>query len=165
MLAQFWSERPQIFGFVRRYVYSREEREDIFQEACLRFLASQAAFGSMQAAAKYFYKTIRTLIVSHIRQAVRLEFPGTLTEVSYDPHSECENQMLIDRVCEEVANLPHGDRSVFAAQLDADLPSLKDKAETLNLSVRAFRYRRTVTIGKLQRVLREKRDAHNGRNT
>jgi RNA polymerase sigma factor (sigma-70 family) len=153
LLLKFWSERRMFYGYMRRFIPREDARRDIFQEACVRFLASSAVFDCIEGAAKYFYIIIRSLSMENAKKAGRLSSYAEPPEVIFDPQEAWHRSMLIEEVREAVGSLSDGDRRILAAQFSPDLPSLRDKCKCLGLPSSTFRYQRARAVRKLQRLL------------
>lgn len=156
LLLTFWNERHMFFGYMRRFALGEDERSDIFQEACVRFLASGAVFHCTEMAAKYLYLTIRSLSIDNAKRAERLSYYAEPPEVIYHPHQACHLRMLIEEVRESAGGLSDGDRQILAAHLSPELPRLRDKCECLRVPSSTFRYRRDKAVRKLKRLVRQK---------
>ncbi len=66
MLLEFWRYRAWFLGRICQKIFSREMAEDIFQEACLKFLCADVSFLYAQKANRYFCKIIDSLVVDQI---------------------------------------------------------------------------------------------------
>ena len=119
LVLEFWAFRSRFLGRIRRRV-SNGCAEDIFQEACLRFLASEAVFVYPQAGTRYFCRILRSLITDHFERACRLEYRESVPEPSWDPWPEQEQRRLAELVCEASRRLPAKDRRSLAAYFSPD---------------------------------------------
>jgi RNA polymerase sigma factor (sigma-70 family) len=153
LLLKFWSERYMFLAYMSRFIPDEEARRDIFQEACVRFLASSAVFDCIEKAAKYFYVIIRSLSIEDAKRAGRLSYYAELPEVVFDPQKAWHSRMLIDEVREATRGLSVRDQQVLAAQFSQELPHLRGKCKHLGLPSSTFRYRRNKAVLRLRRVL------------
>ncbi len=150
LLLKLYEQRRTIFGFMSWRVRDRSTQEDIFQEACLRFLTSGASFVHFSPAAKYFYRIVSNLISGNAR-ASRLEFPAWLPEAGYNPQPDWDTDMLWDRVCEASQGLTPDDRRVLGVCFSAQHPRLRDQVRALNMPSSTLRYRKARIVQKLRR--------------
>jgi len=107
LLLQFWAFRTSFLKRIQRRIYSPECAEDIFQTACLKFMISPAVFRYPGAGTKYFCRILHSLIVDHIKVAVRLEYRDRLPEMVCDPQAEWEHSIMRDRVADAVRRQLH----------------------------------------------------------
>ncbi|MDA2925666.1 sigma-70 family RNA polymerase sigma factor [Acidobacteria bacterium AH-259-G07] len=156
LVTEFWNGRKKFFGYIRRYIYDREEEQDIFQHACLKFLAAEALFDHPRVAESYFYHTLRTLSIDHIRKARRLIFPETLPDIPYNPQPDWDRRILMERVYKVSEQLSPKDRQVLEIYLDPDLRRLKDKCKAMNRSPGTVRYHIKKLVNHLRKNLQEK---------
>lgn len=156
LLLKFWSERYMFLGYMRRFIPDEDARRDIFQEACVRFLASSAVFDCVERAAKYFYVIIRSLSIVDATRAGRLNYYAELPEVIFDPQEAWHSRMLIEEVQEAARGLSVRDRQILAAQFSHELPHLRDKCKCLGLPSSTFRYRGDKALCRLRRLLTSK---------
>ena len=119
LVLEFWAFRPRFLARIRRRI-SNGCAEDIFQEACAKFLASEAVFVYPQAGTRYFCRILRSLIADHFERAWRLEYREHVPEESWDPWSEAEERQLTERVSEAFGRLPTKDRHSLAAYFNPD---------------------------------------------
>src|SRR5688572_16762452 len=133
LILQFRKERRIFLGRLRRGVFDSDAREDIFQEACLRFLASKASFHCPQAAAKYLQLILRSLAVDHLKDRARLKFCAHLPESVCEVQAEWHTRMLIDRLRQESQRLSPTDRQLLATLLDPHQTCLRDRCRSMNL--------------------------------
>ena len=104
LVLEFWAFRSRFLGYIRQRV-SNGCTEDIFQEACAKFLTSEAVFVYPQAGTRYFCRILRSLIADHFERAWRLEYRENVPEPSWDPWPEEEERQLTERVCEAFERL------------------------------------------------------------
>ena len=136
----FWSQRRGFLGYTNRFTRDHQKIEDIFQEACLRFLASKAIFYRREAAAKYIYKTIRSLIIDAYRKDRKLVFSDCLPEMIHEPEAQWQDRMVVGRVLKALQSLSPHERQLVAVHLSSDLPDLGRKSRFLNLPPSTYRY-------------------------
>ena len=155
LLLQFWSYRQCFLGRIRRRIFNPETAEDIFQEACLKFMTSPAVFRYPQASTAYFCRILRSLTLDHLEQAARLEYCESLPEIVCDPQAEWERGMLLNRVTEAVRHLPAGDQRLLAVYLNPEFGTLRDKCEIMRLPSSTMRYRLRGILCKLRAMIGE----------
>ena len=106
LVLQFWTYRRQFLARIHKSVFNTTAAEDIFQEACLKLLASKAVFPCPQAGTRYFCKILDSLIAEHHNRNMLLQYREHLPEVPWDPWESHARQKLAARVCENLALLP-----------------------------------------------------------
>jgi len=120
LVVQFWTFRPGFLKHISQRV-SNGCAEDIFQEACARFLASNAVFVYPQAGTRYFLLILRSLIADHFkRAAARLECSRSVPEPSWDPWPAAEERQLAERVYEAARRLSAEDRRSLGEYFGSD---------------------------------------------
>ena len=119
LVLEFWAFRSRFLGYIRQRV-SNGCAEDMFQEACVKFLASEAVFVYPQAGTRYFCRILRSLIADHFDRGRRLEYRENVPEPSWDPWPEEEEQQLTERVCEVFGRLSAKDRRSLATYFNPD---------------------------------------------
>lgn len=150
LLLEFWSYRLFFLMRIHRFISSHDTAEDIFQEACIRFLDSHAVFQYPQASAKYFSRILHSLIMDHLKRQNRLEYRDDLPEICCDPQSEWNTRLLLDEVHAFVRRLPQKDGEFILARFAnrrADLPAeFKRQYPTKSI----LRYKTAQVISRLQ---------------
>jgi RNA polymerase sigma factor (sigma-70 family) len=141
LLLEFCEYRPQFLRRIRQWVFSPETAEDIFQEACLKFLVSPAIFRYPEAGTRYFCQILRSLAIDHAKRMARLEYRAVLPEVVCEPQAAWERGMLLDRVAGALRQLRPADRRLLAAYLNPELGRLRDKCIFLHIPSSTLRYR------------------------
>ena len=119
LVIEFWAFRSRFLARIRRRT-SHGCAEDIFQDACVRFLASNAVFVHPQHGTRYFLEILRSLIADHFERAWRLEYRENVPEPSWNPWPEEEERQLTERVCEAFGRLPARERRAIAAYFNPD---------------------------------------------
>ncbi len=119
LLLELWTYRSRFLRYVQSRICGLECAEDIFQEACLKFLASKAVFFYPQAGTRYFCRILRSLVADRMKQALRLQYRESLPEIPYDPWTEYEQLELVAVVRENCQRLPARDQNLLAAYLTA----------------------------------------------
>jgi len=119
LVLEFWAFRSRFLGYIRQRV-SNGCAEDIFQEACVKFLASEAVFVYPQAGTRYFCRILRSLIADHFERGWWLEYREHVPEESCNPWPEQEQRRLAELVCEASRRLPAKDRRSLAAYFGPD---------------------------------------------
>ena len=150
LVLEFWAFRPRFLARIRQRVWSNACAEDIFQEACLKFLASEAVFVYPQAGTRYFCRVLRSLIADHFDRGRRLEYRESVPEPSWDPWPEQEQRRLAELVCEASRRLPAKDRRSLAAYFSPD-----DAAQAPGHSRGNVRHRARVAVRKLRAMVGE----------
>ena len=149
LVLEFWAFRSRFLGYIRQRV-SNGCAEDIFQEACVKFLASEAVFVYPQAGTRYFCRILRSLIADHFERAWRLEYRENVPEPSWDPWPEEEERQLTERVCEVFGRLPSKDQRSLAAHFGPNAA-----ARTPGHSRGNIRHRARVAVRKLRAMVGE----------
>ena len=148
---EFWAFRSRFLGYIRQRV-SNGCAEDIFQEACARFLASEAVFVYPQHGTRYFLEILRSLIADHFERAWRLEYRENVPEPSWNPWPEEEERQLTERVCEAFGRLPSKDQRSLAAYFSPDADGHEPKR-----SRGTVRRRACIAVRKLRAMVGEER--------
>lgn len=156
LLLQFWAYRRYFLWRIQRRIFCPETAEDIFQEACIRFMTSGAVFPHPQHATRYFCRVIQSLIVEHAKRAIRLEYRAVLPELCCDPEAEWDQSMLLKSVNDAVEHLSTKDQHLLEVYLDPELGRLRDKCKILGLPNSTMRYRYQRITGKLRGMIEEK---------
>ena len=150
LVLEFWAFRPRFLARIRQRVWSNACAEDIFQEACLKFLASEAVFVYPQAGTRYFCRILRSLIADHFERAWRLEYRENVPEPSWDPWPEEEERQLTERVCEAFGRLASKDQHSLAAYFSPDADGHEPKR-----SRGTVRRRACIAVRKLRAMVGE----------
>jgi DNA-directed RNA polymerase specialized sigma24 family protein len=98
LLLEFWSYRRFFLMRIHRFISSHDTAEDIFQDACIRFLDSPAVFHHPQKGNRYFCRILHSLIVEHIARQKRVQYRETLPEICCDPRAQWNTKLLLDEV-------------------------------------------------------------------
>jgi RNA polymerase sigma factor (sigma-70 family) len=152
LVGRFWVERNAFLGYIHRFAFDRGAAEDIFQEACLKFLTSPASFNSFPFAAKYLYRIIFTLSIAHLKSQRRLIYSEKLPEMVCEPEPQWQKEILIKRLHEAAGDLSSRDRQLLAVHL---IPGfhLRDKCLMMRLPSSTYRYQVGRVISKLRKRL------------
>lgn len=154
MLLEFWVHRARFLGRINRRIFNRGMAEDIFQEACVKFLSANAVFPYPQAATGYFWKIIDSLIVNFVLGNRRLQFLENPPERVSEAGLGWYHRMLLEEVMAAVGRLPAKDQQLLATCFfNPDQVRLKDKCGALGLSSGNMRYRLGLVLSKLNRTL------------
>jgi RNA polymerase sigma factor (sigma-70 family) len=152
LLSEFWNFRRCFLWRIRRLIRNPAAAEDIFQEACLRFLSSPAVFKHPEAGTRYFCVTLRSLTMQHFKRARRLEYREELPELICDPQAVWDRNILLDRISQAIARLPAKDRDLLDMFFEPSL-TLEDKCEALQLPNSTMRYQAKRTIAKVRKMV------------
>lgn len=155
LLLEFWEHRRQFLRRIRRWIFSPEAAEDVFQEACLKFMTSPAVFRYPAAGTSYFCHILQNLIFEHAKRGARLEYREILPETICDPQDEWHHEMLLHRIQETVCRLPRRDQRLLAAYLNADHGGLKEVCRAFHLPGSTMRYRMSGIFRKLRMMIGE----------
>ena len=153
LVLQFWTFRPGFLAYIRRCV-SNGCAEDIFQEACAKFLASNAVFVYPQAGTRYFLLILRSLIADHFKQSARLECSRSVPEGSWDPWPAAEQRQLAERVYEAVKQLSAEDRRSLSEYFGPDAAGSGPGRSRGNM-----RYRVRKAVRKVRAMVAEKQSS------
>jgi RNA polymerase sigma factor (sigma-70 family) len=156
LLLEFCERRRQFLGRIRRRIYDLEIAEDIFQEACIKFMTSQAVFRYPQAGTNYFCRILENLIIEHIKRSGRLEYREHLPELVCEPEFEWDREMIMRSVHEAVGQLPADDQRLLAVYLDPGSGRLRDKCKILGLPNSTMRFQFHRIIGKLHGMVTDR---------
>jgi RNA polymerase sigma factor (sigma-70 family) len=153
LLLEFWEYRSQFLGRIRRWVFSPETAEDIFQEACVRFITSRAVFQYPEASTKYFCRILQNLIFEQRKRSARLEFQDKLPEMVCDPQDEWNREIILDQIHEAMPRLTDRDQRLLADYLNAGQGDLKDVCRAHNLPGSTMRHRMSRIFHRLRIAL------------
>jgi RNA polymerase sigma factor (sigma-70 family) len=142
-------------GRIRRWIFSPETADDIFQEACVKFMASGAVFKHPQACTKYFCRILRNLIFEQGKRAARLQYGENLPEMVCDPQEEWNRKMILDRVQKAVRQLPDRDQHLLQEYLNADYGDVKSLGRALRIPGSTMRYRVSRIFRELRAIVGE----------
>lgn len=151
LLVQFSAFRPRFLRRIRRLVPGREDADDVFQTACLKFLRSPAAFRYPEAATRYFCKILRSLALDRVTSRRRLELRDVLPERPCDPWADRERERLLELLAASIARLPAQDREIIAVYLDRHDDYIREQCTVFGVPRGTARYR----MGRAIRRLRE----------
>ncbi len=152
LLHEFWKFRRFFLWRIHRLISNPDIAEDIFQEACLKFLGSAAIFEYPQAGTKYFCVTLKSLALQHLSKGRWLEYRSSLPEAICEPEREWERDILLDRVSEAIAKLPTKDQQLLDMYFTPNL-RLQDKCKALHLPNSTMRHRAGKTIAKIRKMV------------
>ena len=155
LLLEFWGHRRQFLGRICRWIYSPEAAEDVFQEACLKFMTSPAVFRYPAAGTSYFCHILQNLIFEHTKRTARLEYREILPETICDQQDGWRHEMLLHRIQETVRRLPVRDQRLLAAYLNADHGSVKEVCRAFHLPGSTMRYRMSGIFRRLRTMIRK----------
>lgn len=156
LVGRFYAERRSILGHVWHLLPSRDKGDDIFQEACLKFLKAPATFNSIREAAGYFHKTIRSIAVDDLKRESRFVDRRRLPELVCEPEPEWQKQMITQRLRQAAAKLPRRDRVLLAIYMSES----RRLCRILNMPTSTYRYRVNKTMIRLRRLLTASSNNH-----
>jgi len=154
-LSEFWKFRNRFLGRICHQISDHDSAEDIFQDACARFLAADASFAWPQKATSYFCKIIHSLIVDERSRRRRIQYLDDMPELACVVKEDCDRGMLMDRVSRAVRRLPAKDRALLCVWLNPDVPRIKDKCSLLSLTSGNLRYRVGRILPRLRRLTKQ----------
>jgi RNA polymerase sigma factor (sigma-70 family) len=152
VLSEFWNYRNRFLGRIRRFTADRDSAEDIFQDACVKFLRTDASFSCPEKATSYFCRIIRSLIADERSRRRRIQYLDDMPELAYVINEDCDRGMLIVRVFRAVRRLPARDRELLRVWLDPEVARIKDKCSLLNFTCGNLRYRVNKIFSRLRRL-------------
>jgi RNA polymerase sigma factor (sigma-70 family) len=155
LVVQIWAYRPWYMGRIRRWIFNQETAEDIFQEACLKFIASEAVFLHPQAGTRYFCRILQNLIFEQGKRVARLQYRKTLPERVCDPQEEWNREMLLNRVYEAVRQLPANEQRLLDDYINSGYGDLKELRQVFHLPGSTMRYRISRIFRRLRTMIRE----------
>jgi len=124
----------RFLAFLQRRVASREEAEDILQNAFVRGLERGAALRNEESATAWFYRLLRNALVDHYRR--RDVERRALAELRLQPEPAVDEE-LMRTVCECVASL--------AETLKPEYASALRRVEVEGASLRAYAREQEIT--------------------
>jgi RNA polymerase sigma factor (sigma-70 family) len=152
LLQEILPYRRYFLKRINRIILDRDFVEDIFQEACLKFLDSPAIFVHPRAAVKYFFLIVRSLALQHMRVGRWLHFCPNLPVVVHDPRTTWEADILQDCVSQAISSLPEKDQDLLAMLFRPGL-TLEQKCQALHLPNSTMRYRAGKAIAKVREMV------------
>ena len=163
----FAKERYKLFGFIRKFVPSKEDAEDILQDVFFQFV-NYADIEIIEKVNNWLFKTAKNRIIDRSRKKKAEAFSDTITEgyneeESYSiedflPSIELTPEDLFlrdefkDKFDEALAELPAGQREVFYMN-EIDGLSFKEISELTGLSVNTLLSRKHYAIKQLKQKL------------
>ncbi len=157
LLLQFWTYRRFFLWRIQRRIFCPETAEDIFQEACIRFVTSRAVFPHPKPATRYFCRAIDSLTLEHLKWAARLDYRAVLPELCCEPEAEWENGMLLKSVTDAVGNLTTREQQLLSVYLTPEFGRLRDKCRVLGLPYSTMRYQYGRLLSRLRTMIGERR--------
>lgn len=155
LLQEFWKFRRWFLFRIRRLTSNPDSAEDVFQEACLRFLSTQAVFSYPQAGTKYFGKILRSVALQQLKRRNRLEYRENLPEIVCESQEDWDWNEALCRLEHAIAALPQKEQRLLSVFFRPGL-TLEDRCKVLRLPNSTMRYRANRTISNLRkRVARE----------
>jgi RNA polymerase sigma factor (sigma-70 family) len=154
LLQEFWKFRRFFLWRIHRLISNPDTAEDIFQEACLKFLTSAAVFKHLQAGNKYFSLILRSLALQHLKSGRRIEYRLQLPEIVCEPQDSWEYNILLAQVSDAVATLPAKDQTLLNTYFRPGL-TLDDKCKVLHLPNSTMRFQAKRTIAKVRKMVTE----------
>jgi RNA polymerase sigma factor (sigma-70 family) len=163
----FAKERSKLFGFIRKFVPSKEDAEDILQDVFFQFM-NYADIEIIERVNSWLFKTARNRIIDRSRKKKAETFSDTIIENSEDDESFSiedflpsldltpENIVLRDEFREKfeeaLEELPAAQRDVFYMN-EIDGLSFKEISELTGLSVNTLLSRKHYAVRQLKKKL------------
>ncbi len=117
VLATLVANHARFLGFVERRVGSREDAEDILQEAFVRGMHRAGSLRSRESAVAWFYRLLRNALVDHHRRRGAEERALVKAAAREDREAPAADEQLLDAVCGCVERLLGTLRSEYAEAL------------------------------------------------
>jgi RNA polymerase sigma factor (sigma-70 family) len=152
LLQEFWKFHRFFLWRIHRLISNPDTAEDIFQDACIKFLSSSAVFEFPQAGTKYFTLILRSLAMQRLKSDHRIEYRSRLPEVLCEPQGTWERGILLDRVSQAVETLPARDQILLDTYFRPGL-TLDGKCKALDLPNSTMRFQAKRTIAKVRKML------------
>jgi RNA polymerase sigma factor (sigma-70 family) len=164
LICRFWAQRNAFFGYIHRFGINQAAIEDIFQEACLKFLTAPGKFCDLPPAGKYLYQIIFTIIAGRRKKERMMVAIDHLPERVCEPDWQWQRDLEIERLRSVMADLPFPDRRLLAVHLISEL-RLREQSEMVNLPTRTYRYQLNRVISKLRKRMTTIRFERTGSST
>jgi DNA-directed RNA polymerase specialized sigma24 family protein len=148
LVLEFWAFRQMFLSRIRYLGPKDGCAEDIFQEACVRFLASRAVFVHPGAATRYFCRTLRSLVADHFKHQARIQYLEDLPELMCNPWQTYCLQENAASVWKAAKRLPVRDRQLLHVYINRHAHKLFRQIPRSTLGYRTTKVRR-----KLRRMI------------
>lgn len=161
LVDRFWSQRSAILGYIHNFVFNQDEMEDIFQEACLKFLRSPGKFRAFPPAARYLYRIIFTTIISRRRKDRRLLITDRLPEMICEPEPQWLRDLMIQKLRTVVGELSSRDRQLLDVHMIPE-SRIRECSEMAGLPTYTYRYQLKGVISKLRKRMNDVKPKRTG---
>lgn len=152
--------RGRLFRFLVREAGSRENGEEIYQEAWLRLIGQREHYRVEAKFSTYIYRIAHSCLIDHLRKQGRLwkheetvaELPDEAACPLPTPESEWGRGLTARALSDCIATLPEEQREVFLLREEAEL-SLADIADITGAGIEAAKSRLRYALKKLRQCL------------
>lgn len=152
LIDEFLKFRRFFLWRIKCLMPDQDTAEDIFQEACLKFLLLPAVFRFQQAGTKYFCLILQSLALSYLKKSRRIQYRSKLPEVVCEPKGDWDRGLLLERISQAVGTLPVKDRQLLKLYF---APGLKqsEKCKMLQLPSSTMTYQVGKAIAKVRKMV------------
>lgn len=160
-------EKNKLFGFVRKFVSSKEDAEDILQDVFIQFM-SYADIGIIEKTSSWLFKTAKNRIIDRSRKKKAAAFSETIIEdfdeeetfsiedflpsIDLTPEDLFLRDEFRDKFEEALVELPAEQRDVFLMN-EIDGLSFKEISELSGFSVNTLLSRKHYAVKQLRKKL------------
>jgi RNA polymerase sigma factor (sigma-70 family) len=162
--------RARLTNFIRKWVVSLEDAEDITQEVFYQFAKMDSLARPVEQTAAWLYRVARNKIINHQSKKRDAELPvyydeeddefvfQDIADVVFDteqtPETEYLRSMILDEVKTALAELPEEQREVFELT-EFSVFSVKEVAEKTGAPVSTVLSRKHYAVLHLRKRLKE----------
>jgi RNA polymerase sigma factor (sigma-70 family) len=163
----FAKEKGKLFGFIRKFVPSKEDAEDILQDVFYQFI-SYSNIELIERANSWLFKTAKNKIIDSSRKKKPMSFSETIVEdfddeeafsiedflpsIDITPENLFLNDEFNEKFDEALSELPAEQRDVFLMN-EVDGLSFNEISELTGLSVNTLLSRKHYAVKQLKKKL------------
>jgi RNA polymerase sigma factor (sigma-70 family) len=150
LVQRFYAERYVFLRYIHRFAFKRDVAEEVFQEACLRFLTSPASFQSFPFAASYLYRIIFSIAIALQQRQKRILFIRDPPELVCEAEPQWHQELIIEKLDKAIGCLSLRERQLLDVYLSPQL-KCRQKSKLLNLPPSTYVYQIGRVIAKLRK--------------
>ena len=151
--------RQPLFAYLVKNIGNKTQAEEVFQELWLSLIRQRERYTVSASFRTYIFCIAHTRLLDFYRKQGKLAANDTLDEdleiaacASYEPHTQFEEEKLLERLHFCLKQLPEEQRAVMLLKLESELP-LQRIAEQLNVAFETLKSRFRYAQAKLLRCV------------
>ena len=151
--------RQTLFAYLVKTLGQKSQAEEVYQEIWLSLIRQRERYTVSASFRTYIFCIAHSRVLDFYRQQGKLAANDSLDEdfemaacAYYEPHSQLEEQRLLERLQFCLTKLPDEQRAVMVLKLESEL-TLQSIAEQLNVAFEALKSRFRYAQKKLQQCL------------